>query len=161
MAGLRTLRLTLEPCDAALLGAALGPRDAPCDLPPDWPEPDALALFEAHLEALAADPSLAPWGPWLLREDGQLVGDAGFKGPPDDEGGVELSYFVRRAFRGRGLATEAVAALVDHAFAMGALLVRGECHRDNRASIGVLRSTGFHVTRIEDDQLRFERARDD
>ena len=85
------------------------------------------------------------WGPWQVieRETGLLVGGAGFKGAPDDEGAVEIGYGLALASRGRGLATEAVVALVEHALGRGATLVRAECDADNAASRRVLERAGF------------------
>jgi len=45
-----------------------------------------------------------------------LVGWGGFKGPPR-EGAVELGYAVAPACEGRGLATAAVRAMLEEAFA--------------------------------------------
>ena len=55
------------------------------------------------------------WGPHLLfGEDGALVGNAGWKGPPVD-GVAELGYSVAPARRGRGIATGVVLELLARA----------------------------------------------
>ena len=67
---------------------------------------------------LAEDPGSARWGTRLFvsGEPPALVGWGGFKGPPRD-GAVELGYAVAPAREGRGLATAAVRAMVEEAFA--------------------------------------------
>jgi [ribosomal protein S5]-alanine N-acetyltransferase len=50
-------------------------------------------------------------------QTGEVVGTAGFKGPPDEGGVVEIAYGIVPGCRGRGYATEAAAALVSFAFA--------------------------------------------
>lgn len=101
---------------------------------------------------LVADGHLAPgeWGPWQVieRETGLLVGGVGFKGAPDDEGVVEIGYGLAPVARGRGLAAEAVAALVEHARSRGVRAIRAEADAANEPSLGVLERTGF--VRVED-----------
>jgi RimJ/RimL family protein N-acetyltransferase len=71
--------------------------------------------------------STAP-DPWLHgfavfdRESGLVIGNAGFTGPPDEEGLVEIGYGIVPKFEGRGFATEAAEALI--AFALGDERVR-------------------------------------
>ena len=101
----------------------------------------ASLVAEGHLAA-------GEWGPWQLieRETSLLVGGAGFKGAPDDEGTVEIGYGLAAAARGRGLATEAVAALVADALGRGAIAVRAECDAGNTPSRRVLERAGFALT---------------
>lgn len=59
--------------------------------------------------------------------------------------GAEIGYSVVRAYRGRGIATEAVAALVGEGFDQAHLQqVRAYCVPENSASRAVLRRAGFH-----------------
>lgn len=98
----------------------------------------ARLVVEGHLPA-------GEWGPWQVRERATelLVGGAGFKGAPDEEGVAEIGYGLVPAARGRGLATEAVDALVAHAFARGARAVRAEVEAGNAPSERVLVRAGF------------------
>lgn len=50
------------------------------------------------------------------RASGQVIGSAGFKGPPDDTGTAEVAYAIVPAFEGKGYATEALGELVGFAF---------------------------------------------
>jgi RimJ/RimL family protein N-acetyltransferase len=96
------------------LGAALGAR-----VPEAWPPPLMDDATLRHFIALASDPD----GPsfagfyWLLVEDGGrvLVGNGGLVRDAPDQ--LTLGYSVLEEFQGRGLATEAVAALVAYGFA--------------------------------------------
>jgi [ribosomal protein S5]-alanine N-acetyltransferase len=89
--------------------------------------------------------------PWSLsfraveRASGSVVGGCAFKGPPDEGGVVEVAYGIDPDQRGRGLATEAAAALAEFAFASGRVrLVRAHTKPDNSASARVLAKCGFH-----------------
>lgn len=153
---LRTPRMDLVPATAPLLLAemeggdalarTLGARVGP-QWPPDLYDADAV---EWSLDQVRADPRFEEWGMRYLvvREaDGggrEVVGVAGYKGPPDAEATVEVGYAVVPAYRRRGLATEAVLALVEHALeeeAVDRIVAHTLPHLD--ASLGVLRRTGF------------------
>ena len=110
-----------------------------------------------------------PPSPWthgfaiVERESGATVGACAYKGPPDADGVVEIAYGVEPAYRRRGYAKEAAAALVDYATEAGVRLVRAHTRPDNDASVRVLESCGFdwlgEVMDPEDGLVwRWERA---
>src|SRR5258706_6525324 len=75
-------------------------------------------FFRLRLDQMRRDPSLQPWlvRALVLRDGGDVIGHAGFHGPPgvngkSDPEAVELGYEVFPPFRGQGLATEAATAL--------------------------------------------------
>ena len=101
--------------------------------------------------------------PWhhgfLIVEDrsGLAIGSAGFKGPPDPTGAVEIAYGVVPEYQGRGYATEAAAALVDYARDKGqAVLVRAHTLPERNASTRVLEKCGFQCVgeKIDPDDGR-------
>jgi ribosomal-protein-alanine N-acetyltransferase len=50
-------------------------------------------------------------GTFLIAVDGELVGECGWLGGPDEAGVVEIGYGLAGSARGRGLGTEAVGVL--------------------------------------------------
>ena len=94
-----------------------------------------------------------------------MIGAAGFVGPPDSEGVVEMAYGIAPEHQRRGYATEAAAALVAHAF--GDARVKTVCAHtkpDSEASMAVLKKCGFErradVVSPEDGLVsRWERTR--
>ncbi len=99
------------------------------------------------LAQLNAAPSADPWlhGFAIVHRDtGEVVGTAGFKGPPDAEGVAEIAYGVRPEDRGQGYATEAAAALTRYALASARVcLVRAHTLPQSNASARVLTKCGF------------------
>ena len=77
--------------------------------------PDVSPAFLEKLEhAEGADPWC--WGFLaLLPEEDRYVGTAGFHGPPDEHGVVEIAYAIIPECQNRGLATEAASHLIDFA----------------------------------------------
>jgi RimJ/RimL family protein N-acetyltransferase len=133
----------------------------------EWPPPlfDADAL-EWALDQVRIDPRFEEWGMryMVLRDSdaggAEAVGVAGYKGPPDAENEVEIGYSVLPSYHRRGLASEAVAALVAHAFdlhGVNRIVAHTLPHLD--ASIGVLHRTGFTLEAELDgeDVVRFVR----
>ena len=110
--------------------------------------------------------------PWLHgfaivpREERLVAGSAGFKGPPDDHGVVEIAYGIAPAFQGRGYATEAADACTAFAFTDGRVrLVRAHTLPTRNASTRVLEKCGFMRTgEVEDPEdgpvWRWERLKE-
>lgn len=74
--------------------------------------------------------------------DGAIVGAAGYGRLDLDD--FELGYWVGEPYWGRGIATEAVQAVIDHAFGIAALpRLFGRCRVGNQASRRVLEKCGF------------------
>ena len=126
--------------------------------------PGALDFSAAKLAG--AETGTHWWAPFLFvhRADRAVIGIGGCKGPPD-AGVVEIGYSIAPAYRGRGLATEAARALVEHAFTFAE--VREVCAHtlpEPNASNRILTKAGFRfageVTHPEDGHIwRWERTR--
>ncbi len=82
----------------------------------------------------------------LDRGSGTLVGDVGFARVEGEPGVVKLGYTISPPYQGRGIATEAVHALVGYLFdVLGAELVRAYADAENVASIRVAQKVGMRV----------------
>ncbi len=106
----------------------------------------ACMLWRMRCDQLAADPGGAPWITRLLgvRPDGTVAGHAGFHGPPDDTGMVELGYSVVPELRRRGYARAMLTELLRRAAAdPAARTVRASIAPDNAASLATIAGFGF------------------
>ena len=145
-------RLSYVPATAELTEADLAGPEALAtalgvSVPPEWPpELYSRPALMAVLEQLA-DRAEHGWSTWYLvgRESGGgLVGVCGFKGRPDPDGVVEISYSICPAFRNVGFASEAVERLSRWAFThAGVQTVTAETLPHLRQSIRVLEKNGF------------------
>jgi RimJ/RimL family protein N-acetyltransferase len=96
--------------------------------------------------AAAGDDGNGQWGMFhiILRETGEVIGDIGFHGPPDEAGTVEIGYSIVGQYRGRGLVGESAVAICGLAWSrpeVSRIIARTE--EGNAASAGVLRHAGF------------------
>jgi RimJ/RimL family protein N-acetyltransferase len=124
----------------------------------------------AWLERLRAAEDRDPWrfGFVVLETMTAIaLGMAGFKGPPDDHGVVEIAYGIAPAYRGRGYATEAAGGLVEYASKDERVRrIRAHTLPERNASASVLTKTGFELLgEVEDPEdglvWRWERDPDE
>jgi RimJ/RimL family protein N-acetyltransferase len=130
--------------------------------------PEVKAEFsEDWLSLVRSSGDLDPWVHGFTavgQESGAAVGMGAFKGPPAD-GMVEIAYAVDEEHRGKGLATEIAAALVDFAFQHSEVdFVRAHTLPDGAASQRILVKCGFQpVGEVMDPEdglvRRFEKRR--
>lgn len=136
-APIQTKNLTIalqSPEEARASIEAMSP-DQRREVSPDW-----LARMSA---ATTADPWLHGFA-LIHRESGAVVGTAGFKAPPSEDGMVEIAYGVEPEHQGKGYATEAAHALTAFAFASGQVrVVRAHTLPEPNASTRVLTKCDF------------------
>ncbi len=98
------------------------------------------------------------WGMFqmILRGTGEVIGDIGFHGPPDDSGTVEIGYSVVERYRGRGLVGESAVAICGLAWSCpGVTRIIARTDDGNAASAGVLRHAGFREDGVMDGGRSF------
>jgi ribosomal-protein-alanine N-acetyltransferase len=153
-----TPRLALEPLSLTTARAILSAQVA--DLRPGagWPTADTRnALAPAATAEATAGVDLG----WLVRhrETGQVIGDCGWKGGPDETGTAEIGYGLAAPWRGQGYGSEAVAALVDWALARPACRrLVAEVLADNLPSRRLLERLGFALARVDGPYVWYERT---
>jgi len=144
---LETPRLSLRALTAEE-GAALEAGELPAGFAyaEGYPMPDTrdgVGLYLRH--------GVRDWGFHLMvrRDDGLVVGEIGFVGPPRHDA-VTIGYAVVPFARRQGYATEAIAALARWAVGQpGVAEVRAQTLPDNEGSIRALLNAGF----TEDEPL--------
>ncbi|MCC3265874.1 GNAT family N-acetyltransferase [Arthrobacter gengyunqii] len=107
---------------------------------------DRQSLWKMRSAQLAAAPDDAGWitGAIVDQVSGQAVGCAGFHGPPDPDGMVELGYSVDPLFRRRGYARAALELLLARAAREPDVrTVRATISPDNEASRNLVLQYGF------------------
>ncbi|SDO34160.1 GNAT family N-acetyltransferase [Alkalicoccus daliensis] len=105
------------------------------------------AHLDAHLQRLKMKSSAYGWGPWIiyLRDSTEVIGDIGFKGEPDTQNTVEIGYGIRKNYRLKGFATEALEGLLHYSFhRTETVRVTAHCRYDNQSSIRVLEKVSMH-----------------
>jgi RimJ/RimL family protein N-acetyltransferase len=155
---LRLVALTRHQLDKCLSDPEDLGRELDISLPPDFldqPARQAIRYKTEKMSTMAPEPHL--WLTyWLVVLSAECcgVGMVGFKGVPDECGGVEIGYGIDPAYRRQGYATEAVRALISWAFEDPACRsIRADTLKVNVASGRVLAKVGFSVYQETDEGL--------
>ena len=140
---LKTARLTLRPqeqADAPALFAILGDEEAMRF----WNRPaiSRLAVVEELLREQQAAMREGLCLYWTLIRDGEAIGSIDLSLIGD--GSAELGFLLRPDHWGRGLASEAVSAVIQHGFeALGLTRLAAAVQTENRAASRVLEKNRF------------------
>jgi [ribosomal protein S5]-alanine N-acetyltransferase len=147
-----TVRLVALPMDAMLLlldgelaaaGAAAG-----LELTDYFLTDEARWLWRLRIDQIRRDPASQYWVARAAvdAQTGYVVGHAGFHGPPDGAGLVEVGYSVDPHYRRQGYAKAMLLELLERArLEPGVRRVRASISPDNTASLATVRGFGFIV----------------
>jgi RimJ/RimL family protein N-acetyltransferase len=146
---------------AALRGLADGDQDAaertsPVPLSPYLAGPECRRVWALRAVQVLEDPPAAAWVTGVVWDpDRQLaVGRAGYHGPPDADGMVEVGYSIDPQYRRQGYARAALRALLARAAADPVVRTfRATISPDNVASRDLVLAHGLvQVGEQEDDE---------
>jgi RimJ/RimL family protein N-acetyltransferase len=110
-----------------------------------WDAPYSLADARTAVAGFASgDPKQPGWFQYAIDLDGVLIGDIGLN-LHENLMQADLGFTLAPAYQGKGYATEAVRALLDHLFTERNLhRVSAECDARNHSSARLLERLGFH-----------------
>ena len=113
-------------------------------------------ILEAYIDRVYR---LCGYGHWAVisRQTGELIGRIGFSFPDSSAPGpapdATFGYLVRKDMRGKGIAREVCAALIEYGFSqLGFELIGADTALSNNASDKILRSFGFREVARREDQ---------
>jgi [ribosomal protein S5]-alanine N-acetyltransferase len=158
-----TRRLRLVPFSLELKKVAVTDRNMLADLlgvhvPDSWPGPDLEEALPFFITEMEKRPSTSAWDGLIIHKDNKvLIGDMGFKGPPDPAGRVEIGYNIIPEYRNQGYATEMACHMIAWAWQQSSVIsVTAECLDDNLGSIKVLEKAGLRRLEPEGTMLKWE-----
>lgn len=120
--------------------------DSPVSLTAYTAGPAWRGVWRMRSEQVHHDPAAAGWVTGVIYDEGLgvVVGRAGYHGPPDAAGMVEIGYAVDPAHRRRGYARAALELLLERAAAEADVrIVRVTISPDNTASSSLTAQYGF------------------
>ena len=143
-----TPTVTLRQADEAIVRAVLDGDRPTAGWADDFPsEGDLAGLQMSRFDANSHEPWSASW---LIVVDEVIAGTIGFKGAPSADNTAEIGYGVVRSRWGRGVASSAVAQLLDIVSGRS-LDLYAETTVQNLASQAVLRKSGFETVGTRHD----------
>lgn len=143
----RIVQLT-APVFRALVNGDLTSANAvsPVPLSAYFADPEWRGVWQMRIEQVDEDPTTAAWVTGVIWDERQqvAVGRAGYHGPPDSSGMVEIGYAVDPAYRRRGYARAALEVLLQRtAREPQVRTVRVTISPDNVASLQLATQYGF------------------
>jgi len=152
---IETEHLVLHPVTPAeaqrIISRTPGPEDTWAD---GFPRQDDLEGLGMLLRAGGDAAGARPFGSMLIAERASrsAIGSIGFYGPPDEEGQVTIGYGLVEEYRGRGLGTEALEALIAYCRTRPEVrTVLADTEVENKVSQRVLEKAGFTFIRANDE----------
>lgn len=154
-----TDHLLLISCNPEMLEQALAGNEAlagylKVSVPAQWTEFGAAALSYVLGKLKGSDAAKNWWTYFPIhKQDNTLIGTCGYKGPPDEQGEVEIGYEIAEPYRNKGLATELAKGLMDNAFRLnGVTSFLAYTLGELNASTRVLTKCGFQKTDVIEDE---------
>jgi RimJ/RimL family protein N-acetyltransferase len=154
---IETEHLVLRPVTPAeaqrIVSRTPGPQDTWAAGFPREDDLEGLGMLHAggdHSDATQA----RPFGSMLIAERASrsAIGSIGFYGPPDEEGQVTIGYGLVEQYRGRGLGTEALAALIAYCRTRPEVrTILADTEVENKVSQRVLEKSGFTFIRANSE----------
>ncbi|WP_018476756.1 GNAT family N-acetyltransferase [Pontibacter roseus] len=120
-----------------------------------WPDQESMDTLPRIIKRLELVPEPTGFESWMivLRQNATVIGDAGFKGPPNAEGAVDIGYSIIEQEQQRGYALETARALVEWAFRQPEVkAVTANCLLENAPSARILQKLGMEEI-IRDDEV--------
>lgn len=141
-----------RPTDAPALVAA---RASAADLDTQFPDVDLSTTDQAAAHIASALPFGGRTKHWAIVDDGVAVGDIALSAIEWRHETAWVSYWLAAGARGRGLATAALTAVADYAFADGLFRLELGHRVNNPASCRVASRAGFVAEGLERAKLRY------
>jgi RimJ/RimL family protein N-acetyltransferase len=105
---------------------------------------EAIEMIERMLRRLEANPRFGAWAV-VARSDDVPVGGVSLKPIPDGQGEIEIAWQLHPDSWGKGFASEAARAVLEHAFADGLSEVWAVTYLDNHRSAAVCGRIGMEL----------------
>ena len=144
----------ITPAEAQrIISRTPGPQDTWADGFPREDDLDGLGMLLRAGDDQSDATQAQLFGSMLIAERASrsAIGSIGFFGPPDEEGQVTIGYGLVEQYRGRGLGTEALAALIAYCRTRPEVrTILADTEVQNKVSQRVLEKCGFTFIRADD-----------
>lgn len=94
----------------------------------------------------------------IKKNDMSIIGDAGFKGEPDDSGNVEIGFGLIDEEQRKGYGYEVASLLINWASQQNNVkVIKADCLINNVGSIKVLKKCGLNEIHRDHDYIYWEK----
>ena len=153
---LKLLPFTIKICEETLFGSESALAELNINPAIGWPDLEILDTMPRILINLNKVQSPSGFESWMIlnKSTNTLVGDIGFKGSPNEHGGIDLGYGIVKSETQKGFAKEAALGLLEWASKQpGVKAITANCSRDNFASQNILAFLKFTKFREDHEMI--------
>jgi ribosomal-protein-alanine N-acetyltransferase len=125
----------------------------------DWPRQDTLDILNFLKDSLDCDNEVSGFDIWMIvkKEDMTIIGDAGFKGLPDEDGNIDIGFGLVDDEQRKGYGYEAANALINLAFSQdGVRRIKADCLINNYGSKRVLEKCKMREVSRDNESIYWE-----
>jgi ribosomal-protein-alanine N-acetyltransferase len=125
-----------------------------------WPVQDTLDILNFIKDTLSPDDEVNGFDVWMIvkKENMTAIGDAGFKGEPDENGAIEIGFGISEDEHRNGYGYEAASALINWASQNDTVkVIKADCLLDNLPSIKLLEKCGMRETNRDDELIYWDK----
>lgn len=123
-----------------------------------WPDEELMECLPRIIQNLEKVAEPSGFESWMIidKTSKSLIGDAGFKGRPTEEGIIDLGYAIVAGERRKGYAAEAAEALIKWAFKQPEVkVITARCQHVNEGSTKTLTNLGFYQKFIKEEMVHW------
>lgn len=125
-----------------------------------WPRQDTIDILNFIKDSMPKNDVASGFHVWIIikKNDMSIIGDAGFKGEPDDSGNVEIGFGLIDEEQRKGYGYEVASSLINWATHQNNVkVIKADCLINNVGSIKVLMKCGLHETHRDHEYIYWER----
>lgn len=125
-----------------------------------WPRKDTYDILHFLKDIMQKHNEASGFDIWMVvkKEDMTVIGDAGFKGKPDENGMIEIGFGLIEEEQGKGYGLEVASSLMEWAGKQrNVKTIIADCLLNNYASIKVLEKCGMNEVRRDSELIYWEK----
>lgn len=126
-----------------------------------WPLQDTLDILNFLKDGMKKNDEVDGFGVWMIvkKDDMTVIGDAGFKGKPDENGEIEIGFGLIEEEWRKGYGCEAASSLIKWASENDLVkAVIAECLIDNIASIKTLKKCSMCEVKRDNELIYWKKS---
>lgn len=128
-----------------------------------WPLPDTMDILNFIKDNMNKNDVVSGFDVWMVvKKDGRtVIGDAGFRGEPNEAGEIEIGFGLIPEEQKKGYGYELAGALIDWAAQQaGVKVIKADCLLDNTGSIKLLQKCGMSEVSRDSELIYWEKSLD-
>ncbi len=125
-----------------------------------WPLQDTFDILHFIKDKMNKNDYIDGFDVWMVvkKEDMTVIGDAGFKGEPNENGEIEIGFGLIEEEQQKGYGYEVASSLIEWASQKNIIkAIKADCLIDNIASIKLLKKCGMREIERDNELIYWEK----